>query len=77
MSHDLPMLTARDVIQILEQLGFEMRELGSTSHRRYIHPDGRRTTIPFHSGQNIGRGLLRKIIRDMELTPKEFKALLK
>ncbi|HOC68922.1 MAG TPA: type II toxin-antitoxin system HicA family toxin [Candidatus Hydrogenedentes bacterium] len=76
MSHDLPMFTAVDIVKVLEQLGFQVRELGSTSHRRYIHPDGRRTTIPFHSGQNIGRGLLRKIIRDLELSPKEFKELL-
>jgi len=70
------MFTAVDIVKVLEQLGFQVRELGSTSHRRYIHPDGRRTTIPFHSGQNIGRGLLRKIIRDLELSPKEFKELL-
>ncbi|HQN01746.1 MAG TPA: type II toxin-antitoxin system HicA family toxin [Candidatus Hydrogenedentes bacterium] len=76
MGHDLPMFTAVDIVKVLEQLGFQVRELGSTSHRRYIHPDGRRTTIPFHSGQNIGRGLLRKIIRDLELSPKEFKELL-
>ena len=76
MGHDLPMFTAVDIVKVLEQLGFQVRELGSTSHRRYIHPDGRRTTIPFHSGQNIGRGLLRKFIRDLELSPKEFKELL-
>ena len=76
MGHDLPMFTAVDIVKVLDQLGFQVRELGSTSHRRYIHPDGRRTTIPFHSGQNIGRGLLRKIIRDLELSPKEFKELL-
>jgi len=40
------------------------------------HPDGRVVTIPVHSGQDIGRGLLRKILRDAELTWEEFLELL-
>ncbi len=76
MSHDLPMLTAKELAVVLERLGFRVRSLGGTSHRRYVHPDGRKTTIPFHSGQDIGRGLLRKIIRDLELTQEAFKELL-
>jgi len=38
--------------------------------------DGRRTTVPFNAGLDIGRGLLRKILRDIKLTPEEFKRLL-
>jgi len=76
MAHDLPMLTAKELITVLERLGFQSRPLGATSHRRYVHPDGRRTTVPFHTGQDIGRGLLRKILKDIELTPEEFKRLL-
>lgn len=76
MGHDLPMLTAKELAPVLERLGFQVRPLGGTSHRRYVHPDGRKTTLPFHSGQDIGRGLLRKIIRDLELTQEEFKKLL-
>jgi len=41
-----------------------------------VHPDGRRTTIPFHAGQDVGRGLLRKILKDIELTPEELRQLL-
>ena len=73
MSHDLPMLTAKEIVTVLEGLGFILRPLTGTSHRRYVHKDGRRTTIPFHAGQDIGRGLLRKILKDIELTPEEFK----
>jgi predicted RNA binding protein YcfA (HicA-like mRNA interferase family) len=32
--------------------------------------------IPIHSGQDIGRGLLRKILKDIEMPPDEFKELL-
>ena len=40
------------------------------------HVDGRVTTVPVHKGQDIGRGLLRKILRDAELTREEFIQLL-
>ncbi len=76
MAHDLPMLSAKELVAVLERLGFQPRPLGATSHRRYVHPDGRRTTVPFHVGQDIGRGLLRKILKDIELTPEELKDLL-
>ncbi|MEG3858136.1 type II toxin-antitoxin system HicA family toxin [Microcoleus sp. herbarium12] len=46
------------------------------SHVRIIHADGRVVTIPVHAGKTIGRGLLRKILRDAELTREEFIALL-
>ena len=76
MREGLPVLTARKIITILERLGFEHRTLTATSHRRYVHPDGRRTTVAVHPGRDIGRGLLRKILKDIEMTPAEFKKLL-
>jgi len=33
-------------------------------------------TVPIHPGKEIGRGLLRKILRDAELSVDEFLALL-
>ncbi|MDY6900294.1 MAG: type II toxin-antitoxin system HicA family toxin [Cyanobacteriota bacterium] len=41
-----------------------------------IHDDGRRTVIPVHSGETIGRGLLSQILRDTQLSREEFKELL-
>ena len=76
MGHDLPVVTAKQIIAVLERLGFQRRLLGGTSHRRYVHPDGRRTIVPFHAGQDLGRGLLRKILKDIDVDPEEFKKLL-
>ena len=53
-----------------------MRRPGG-SHARLKHPDGRVVTISIRSGQDIGRGLLRKVLRDAELTRDEFAALLR
>ncbi|MBK7917381.1 MAG: type II toxin-antitoxin system HicA family toxin [Chloroflexi bacterium] len=72
----LPLLTARQVVAALHQAGFEsVRQKGS--HIRLRHPDGRVVTVPDHPGQDIGRGLLRKILRDADLSRDEFVALLK
>lgn len=76
MGDRLPTVTARQLIAVLERLGFRLRPLTGTSHRRYTHPDGRKTTVPVHPGQDIGRGLLRKILRDIEVSPQEFLKLL-
>jgi predicted RNA binding protein YcfA (HicA-like mRNA interferase family) len=54
----------------LQRRGFrEVRQSGS--HRQYRHPDGRGTTVPFHSGRDISPTLLRKIARDIGLTVEQ------
>jgi len=75
-SEKLPVLKPKELMVILERLGFNPRPLKATAHRRYVHPDGRRTTVPVHPGQDIGPGLLRKIPKDIELSPEEFRKLL-
>ncbi len=65
----LPVIKGRDLINFLETLGFTViRQKGS--HIRLKSDDGRYTTVPVHSGEDLPKGLLRKIIRedlDMEL----------
>ena len=60
---------------LLRSLGFELiRQRGS--HAIFRHADGRTTVIPFHAGEDLGRGLIRAILRDIDLDPEEFIALL-
>lgn len=64
-------LPSEKVIRILEKIGFKrIRQKGS--HVFLKHQDGRITVVPFHKGEDIGRGLLRKIIKDAKLTEEEF-----
>ena len=71
----LPVLTGKTVIKALEKIGFQtVRQKGS--HVQMQHEDGRLVTIPVHAGKTIGKGLLRKILRDIELTREEFIGLL-
>ena len=66
----LPSLTARQVIAALERLGF-VRVRQSGSHAVFRHPDGSRTTVPIHGKRDIGRGLLRRIMRDADMSPED------
>ena len=68
---NLPVLKPREVVRILEKLGFvEVRQRGS--HRQYRHADGRGTTVPFHAGRDITPPLLRQITKDIGMTAQEF-----
>ena len=67
----LPILKPREVVAILNSFGFEeVRQRGS--HKQFRHPDGRQTTVPIHGGRDISPILLRRIIKDIGLTPEEF-----
>lgn len=69
----LPVVSARDLERVLRGLGFEVVRQRD-SHVFYRHPDGRTTTIPHHRGRDIARPLLREILREIELSPDEFRA---
>ncbi len=69
----LPALKPRELIRALERTGFRLLRKSKGSHWQFEHPDGRRTTIPVHKGRDIGPGLLRKILRDIELDPEELQ----
>lgn len=58
--------TGKNLIKILIKLGFiVVRSKGS--HHFLRHPDGRCTTVPIHNNEEIGKGLLSKILNDCEL----------
>jgi predicted RNA binding protein YcfA (HicA-like mRNA interferase family) len=65
------------VIRALRRAGFEVARIKGSHHvLRHCDDPSRGTVVPVHAGQDIKRGLLRKIIGDAGLTVDEFKALL-
>ena len=67
-------IRGKELVRILEKQGFAVvRQKGS--HVRLEHPDGRKTSDPVHTGESVGKGLLRKILRDVVLTPEQFNKL--
>ena len=70
MSNRLPALKGSEVVRALEKLGFQVaRQRGS--HVRLKHPDGRVVTVPVHAGEDLDRGLLKKILRDAHISEEE------
>ena len=75
MAGSLPVLKPREVVSLLERLGFvEVRQRGS--HRQYRHADERGTTVPFHGSRDMVVATFRqrccgKIARDIGMTVEE------
>jgi predicted RNA binding protein YcfA (HicA-like mRNA interferase family) len=64
-------LPVKKVIKVLEKIGFvQIRHKGS--HLFMRHPDGRTTLITVHPGEDIGKGMIRKIINDAKMTRDEW-----
>ncbi len=71
----LPLVDAKTLIKVLILRGYsKVRQSGS--HVQFKNELGILVTVPLHPGRDIGRGLLRKILRDMELSRADFIELL-
>jgi predicted RNA binding protein YcfA (HicA-like mRNA interferase family) len=77
MSPKLPVVSGRQVIRVLEHLGYQVvRQRGSHIRLRdESDPEHLPVTVPDH--RNLKPGLLRQILRDANLTVDEFVKLLR
>jgi predicted RNA binding protein YcfA (HicA-like mRNA interferase family) len=63
---------SQKLIKFLKNQGFiEIRQHGS--HKFFSHKDGRTTVVPFHSRKDIGKGLLSKILEDIQISVSEYQ----
>ncbi len=68
----LPQISGKELCKILEKLGLEKIQ-GKGSHIRFKHPDGRRTVVPIHGNEKLGKGLLKEILKQIELSREDFE----
>ena len=67
-------ISGRKLCKILEKLGFEkIHHIGS--HARYKHPDGRKTVVPVHGDEELGKGLLGEILKQTKISREEYDNL--
>lgn len=71
----IPSITGKSLLAALKRAGFEVIRIKG-SHHFLRHEDGRSTSVPIHSGEDIGPGLLSKILHDCELKVDDLKKLL-
>lgn len=70
----LPVISGDDFVAAVRRIGFSLDRMEG-SHMILIGPTGRMLSVPRH--RELGRGLLRALIRDAGLTRKEFVKLLR
>jgi predicted RNA binding protein YcfA (HicA-like mRNA interferase family) len=69
----LPLLSGREICKALEKLGYvKIRQRGS--HIR-LKCSGRKS-VTVHDYKEVSRGLLRKILRDADISIEEFLKLI-
>ncbi|MDD3263072.1 MAG: type II toxin-antitoxin system HicA family toxin [Candidatus Absconditabacteria bacterium] len=67
-------ISSKKLIKILLSLGYnEIRIKGS--HHFFSDSKGKTTVVPVHGNEDIGIGLLKKILRDVNLSTDEFDIL--
>ena len=69
----LPVVSGDEFVKAVAKIGFA-RDRTEGSHMILMGPMGRRLSVPMH--RELGRGLLRALIRDTGLTRDEFLDLL-
>ncbi len=74
MSTSLPLISGEKAVALFISLGYSVvRQRGS--HIRLHHPLRKPLTIPNH--HILGKGLMRKLLRDSELSLDEYQITLK
>ena len=76
MTEKLPRVTAGETIKALEKAGFFFSRQ-SGSHKIYKNKEGKRATVPYHSGKILHPKTLKSILRDADITVDKFKELMK
>jgi predicted RNA binding protein YcfA (HicA-like mRNA interferase family) len=67
-------ISGRKLCKILEKLGFEkIHHAGS--HARYRHEDGRITVVPVHGDEELGKGLVAEILKQIKLSRENYDRL--
>lgn len=70
----LPAISGDDFAKAVRKIGY-IWDHTEGSHMILLHPSGHRLSVPRH--KELGRGLLRALIRDAGLSREEFLRLLR
>lgn len=67
-------ISGRKLCKIIEKPGFEkIHQVGS--HARYRHSDGRLTVVPVHGDEELGKGLIIEILKQIKISREEYDDL--
>ncbi len=67
-------ISGKKMCKLLEKLGFTLLYFKG-SHARYKHTDGRITVVPVHGNEDLGKGLLLEILKQIKVDRKTYDKL--
>ena len=67
----LPRISGKDMLRFLQREGFAVVRVRGSHH--VLTRGETYTVVPVHSNRTLAVGTLRKILRDIEMTPDEFE----
>jgi predicted RNA binding protein YcfA (HicA-like mRNA interferase family) len=66
---------AKKILKLLLAHGFVILRITGSHHFLLNKSTNKTTTIPVHSNEELGQGLLRKILRDIDMSVEVFETL--
>ncbi len=70
--HPLP---AKKMIKILKKIGFKLLRVNGSHHFFLNSETSRTTTVPVHNNEVLSVGILKEILRDIELGVDDYEKL--
>lgn len=71
----LNIISTKKMIKILRVLGFELIRSKGSHHFFLNKENGKTTVIPVHGNEDLGPGILKDILRDIDLSVDEYEKL--
>ena len=73
----LNLISTKKMVKILKYLGFELLRNKGSHHFFFNKDSGKTTVIPIHSTETLGIGILKEILKDIDLSVEEYEKLRK
>jgi len=78
MTSVFPNVNSKQIVKVVEKLGFEFVRQSGSSHAVYRNKStGSRTTIPIHGKKSLKRKTIKSICKDVGITIEELISFLK
>ncbi|MFH1413145.1 MAG: type II toxin-antitoxin system HicA family toxin [bacterium] len=71
----LNIIPAKKMIKILRFLDFELIRTKGSHHFFFNKKTQKTTTIPIHGNEDLGTGILKEILKDIDLSVAEYEKL--
>lgn len=70
-------ISAKKMIKILHVLGFELLRIKGSHHFYQNDESGKTTVVPLHNNEVLGVGILKEILKDINLSIDDYERLRK